>query len=147
MNPQRVTMIKKLGVENWPWPRENLFPVRKFRIGNVVLVAPGHTKRTRVPSRNRAKANAPINTASTRANNRSIPSRAASPALPGLRGTAFARPAAAVSRIEDERAVSQFETVCVDAIPNEPPAKPTRKSRYSHVSATTCAHSRVEAQP
>jgi len=73
--------------------------------------------------RSRAKANGPINAASNRADSRSIPSRAALPALPGLRGTAFARPAAAVSRIEDERAVSQFEAVCVDAIPNETPAK------------------------
>jgi hypothetical protein len=45
------------------------------------------------------------------------------PAHSILNAQAFARPAAAVSRIQDERAVSQFETVCVDAIPNETPAK------------------------
>jgi hypothetical protein len=70
MNTQRVTMVKKLAGENWPWPRENLFPNREFRIGNVVLVAPDHTKGKRVPSRNRAKANAPINAASNGADNR-----------------------------------------------------------------------------
>ena len=73
--------------------------------------------------RSRAKANAPINAASNRADNRSIPFRATLPALPGGRGTAFARPAAAASRIQNERAASQLETVCVDAIPNETPAK------------------------
>ena len=73
--------------------------------------------------RSRAKANAPINAASNRADNRLIPFRATLPALPGGRGTAFARPAAAASRIQNERAASQLETVCVDAIPNETPAK------------------------
>src|SRR5450755_126414 len=39
------------------------------------------------------------------------------------RGPAFARPAAAVPRMRDDRAVSHFETVCVDAMANDTPAK------------------------
>jgi hypothetical protein len=73
--------------------------------------------------RRRAKTNASISAASGRADDGSIPSRGALPALPGPRGTAFARPAAAVPRIQDERAVLHFETVCVDATPNDTPAK------------------------
>jgi hypothetical protein len=73
--------------------------------------------------RRRAKTNASINVASNRLDARSIPSRAALSALPRVRGTAFGRPAAAVPRMQDERGVSHFETVCVDTIPNETPAE------------------------
>lgn len=48
--------------------------------------------------------------------------RAALRVLPGLRGTAFVRPAAAVSRVQDEPAGEQFETVCVEGFPNATPA-------------------------
>jgi hypothetical protein len=73
--------------------------------------------------RRRAKTSASIGGANDRADDRPIPSRAALPGLPAPRGTAFARPAAAVPRTQDEKAVSHFETVCVDAIPNDTPAK------------------------
>lgn len=96
--------------------------------------------------RRRPRPNASINAARNRADDRSIAFRAALPALPGLRGAAFARPAAAVPRIQGGRAVSHFDTVCVDAIPNETPAKADAAINLLRAPATTCAHSRMEAQ-
>jgi hypothetical protein len=92
-------------------PAHSILNAQAFHCTNSVETDSRKTF-ARVP-RSRAKANAPINVASNRADNRSSPSRAALPALPALRGTAFARPAAAVSCIQDERAVSAIADASV----------------------------------